>query len=255
MINQQQISFLGSICSLVAFCCTGFVWIKNAIASAYADSMPAAPVMAPSPQRLYTVLFLGIVAAIVGGIVWSLLERAFQWKIGAGGTNEGWSAVAASTCTTLPLIMAPLIYQRLAQVHLVPPRHIIAGAIIVVTNALGWVIIFGWKRFSFRGLKEIIEVAESRHIWLRGVLMEFGWALMNFLSVVLLYRIIVESQYGPLGASTILKTAISALVFWSGMSFFRLVRIESQYDPAWIQVRGVVGGLFLLITMTGGILM
>ena len=47
----------------------------------------------------------------------------------------------------------PILYQRLANVPLLLPRHLLAGCTIMVANVLGWIVIFGWRSVGFRELR------------------------------------------------------------------------------------------------------
>ena len=155
---------------------------------------------------------------------------------------------------TLPLVVVPVLYQRIGHVNLLSPRHFIAGGAVIIANALGWVFIYGWRSRGFRGLKEIIEPLPSRNPRKR-VMMELAFTVVNFFSVVLIYRAIVDSQYGALDGSLVEKVCIPALVFFSGMCLFVAVRPEAMDDPKWIEIRDVVGGLLIVVTLTGGMFM
>jgi len=86
--------------------------------------------------------------------------------------------------------------------------------------------------------------------------MELIYCSINFATIVLPYRITVWSQFGPLDTSVLWSTVLPAVVWFFGISIFILLRYPgSLVDKTWIQVRGIVAGLLLLITLEGGMLM
>ena len=86
--------------------------------------------------------------------------------------------------------------------------------------------------------------------------MELIFCFINFATIVLPYRIAVWSQLGPLDGSVLWSTVLPAAVWFFGINIFILVKYPgSLIDKTWIQVRGVVAGLLLAITLEGGMLM
>jgi hypothetical protein len=257
MISNEQVSRWGLTTNVILLSVSGVQFLRDLAVSTYSPSGPSASKMASgSSERLYTLLFLGVLAAVAGGILWSRIEKVAGWHIGAGGDNEGWSAVAASMSMTLPLIIVPILYQYFGHTRLVLPRHLVAGGTIIVANAFGWLFIYGWKSVGFRGVKELIEPLPSSASLRERLIMEVVFTAINFCSIVLVYRAIVDSQFGALTISLINKVLIPAIVYFSGMSVFTFVKYpESIVDKTWIHIRGVVAGLLLVVTLTGGMFM
>ena len=86
--------------------------------------------------------------------------------------------------------------------------------------------------------------------------MELIYTSAYFGSIVLVYRVIVDSQLGPLTFSSITKTVVPAFVFFSGVVIFIVLRLpDSLEEPTWVQVRGVIAGFLLSVTLTAGMLM
>jgi hypothetical protein len=243
----------GSLCSIVGFLVTGGPFIRSLF-----EASPGMPLPGGS-MRLFTILFLGLVAAVGHGILWSLAERRFGWSFGAGGGTSlpsGRSAVVLSVTMTLPLLVGPFAYQHIAGVEVLPPRYLVAAAAVVVASAFAHVFLYGAAAIRFAGIRNIVFPIGSPPDPRRAVLMEAIYTAVHFSSVVLVYRVIVESAVGPLGMSLLWVTAIPAMVFFFGVNIFVLLRWpDSLIDKTWIQVRGVIAGLLLLITLQGGILM
>jgi len=255
MISNEQVNRWGLITNLILLCTGGVRFLGDLAVSAYSSTAPSS-LIAPGKERLDTLLFVGLLVAIAGGISWSVIERIAGWTIGAGGSNDGWSAVAASMSMTVPLIVVPIVYQHFANTHLLLPRHLIAGAVIIVSNACGWIFMYGWRAVGLAGVKNIIEPMPPSPNWRKRATMELVFTIVNFCSIVLIYRVIVDSQFGALTISIVEKVVVPAVVFFSGMAVFTLVKYpQSIVDPKWIEIRGVVGGTLLVITLTGGMLM
>jgi hypothetical protein len=256
MISNDQVSRWGLITNLILLVTGSLQFLHDLATSAYSSKLPLAFTLAPGTARLYTLLFVGVLAAVAGGILWSGMEKALKWNVGAGGSNDGLSAAAASMAMTLPLVLVPAVYQYFTKTPLILHRHFIAGAVVVVANALGWLLIFGWKMVGFQGIQEIIEPLPSdRNLW-RRLKMELVFTCVNFCSVVLIYRVIVDSQFGALNMAVVKNVLVPATVYFSGMSVFTIVRYpDSIENETWVQIRGVLGGLLLTVTLAGGMLM
>lgn len=249
----QDVNFWGSICSIAGFLYTGREFLE------YLAVPPAGPPFLSGSTRLYTILFLGLVAAICFGVSWSLVERRFGWSFGAGGGDalpEGLSAVVLSLTLTIPLVLVPPVYQRFVQTPVVPPRHYVAGLAVIILAAIGHLFLYGSRMIGFPGMRTIVfPLGSPAHLG-RAVLMEMIYCATHFGTIVLPYRIIVWSQYGHLDASVVLNTALPAVVCFFGITIYILVKYPgSLVDKTWIQVRGVVAGLLLLVTLEGGMLM
>jgi hypothetical protein len=257
LVNPPASSWLGnidrwgSICSIVAFVSTGFGFLRQMLPPA-----PSAPQFGGS-DRLLTILLLGLMAAVAHGILWSLVERFCGWTFGAGGHGklpEGWPAVVLSATMTIPLIVVPMAYQAFIRVPLVPPRHIAASAAILVTGALGHLLMYGSKWARFPGVRRRIMPLRERLTLPIALLLEVIWTCVHFVSIALVYRIVTASNRDV--AHVILGPLLGAGVFFFGIVTFILLRYPgSLKDRTWIQVRGVLAGLILLVALEGGMLM
>ena len=243
----------GSICSIVGFVATGGTLVRGLF-----EASPGLP-LPGGPMRLFTILFLGLVAAVCHGVLWSLAERLFGWSFGAGGGTSlpaGPSAALLSVTMTLPLLVVPFAYQRLTGVEVLAPRHLAAGGAVVVASACAHVFLYGARAIRFAGIRNIVFPIGLGVDRRRAVLMEAIYTIVHFSSIVLVYRVIVESASGPLGTPVLWVTAIPAMVFFFGVNIFIFLRWpDSAVDKTWIQVRGVIAGLLLLITLQSGMLM
>ena len=86
--------------------------------------------------------------------------------------------------------------------------------------------------------------------------MESIYALAHAASVVFAYRVIIDLQSGQTDTSIIFPTMMSALVWLSGVSIFIFLKYpESLVDKTWIQVRGFINALMLMLALQGGMLM
>jgi len=253
MINLEKLNLIGSICSIGAFLASSIGFGRGLLVPRHAFQMPS------GPTRLYTILFLGSLGAVAFGVLWSLTERKFHWRFGAGGCDslpQGWAAVALSATMTVPLILIPPLFQRLANVQVTRPRHFLAGAVVVILAALAHLFLYGSKLLGFAGARSLIFPLNTPPQLRRALLMELVYTCTHFCSIVLAYRIVVDSQFGPLDISVVGKTLLSAAVFFFGMMAYILLRYpESLQEKTWIQVRGVIAGILLMVTLTGGMLM
>jgi hypothetical protein len=208
--------------------------------------------------RLEAILFIGLAAAAAHGLLWALAEKLFGWNFGGGGGSSlphGWSAAILSVTMTVPLVAFPLAYERLAHTPMVLPGHWLAGCFIVVFAALGHIFLYGTKRNQLSGVRNVLFPLGSSD-WRRELLMESIYAVTHFSSIVLIYRVVIQSQLGPLTVSTILPALISGALWLSGVSIFIFLKYpDSLKDKKWIEVRGVLHALMLMVTLTGGMLM
>jgi hypothetical protein len=239
----------GSICSIVAFISTwsfGRVLLTPAPASA----------LQAGPGRLPTILLLGGLAAAAHGILWSLAERGFAWKFGAGARTlpQGWSAALLSLTQTIPLVVVPLAYQQFAGVPITPRRHLLAGACAIAAAVAGNIVMYGTSSRGFRGVRRSISSLRTPLTLKKAVLLEAIWALMHFVCTALVYRLVVAFPTGTVFSVTI-APLLGAVFFFFGIVSFILLRFPgSLTERSWIQVRGVVSGLILLVALEGGML-
>ncbi len=157
---------------------------------------------------------------------------------------------------TVPLVLIPPLFQRLAHIQVILPRHWLAGGTVLVVAALAHLFLYGAKPINFVGARNLIFPLKAHPRLGRALLMELVYSIVHFCSIVLSYRIIVHSQFGPLNLAVVAKTFLSAAFFFFGMAVYILVKYpESLQDKTWVQVRGVVAGILQMIALTGGMLM
>jgi hypothetical protein len=259
-LNDKLLNRLGSVCSVVPFIWSGLSFFEKIYASAGSIIIlnPNNLVILTGLFKLYTILFLGLLVAIVHGILWSIIERMFHWDFGAGGGEslpKGWQAVILSATMSIPLVLLPMFYERLTQTKMLVQGHSLAAIVVAICAALAHLLLYGTTSPYFRGLKNIIFPLEATLNWRRAILMELVYAIIYFGSIVLPYRIIVGFGQGILDFSVIKYTLLSAALFFFGACVFIFVRYpDSLSDKRWIQVRGVVNALVLTVALQGGML-
>lgn len=204
---------------------------------------------------MQAVLFIGLAVAAAHGLLWTLVERVFGWRFGAGGGSslpKGWAAVLLSATMTVPLIVLPALYGRLADTTILPPSHWVAGGCIVIFSAVGHVLIYGAKAFHLAGWRNSVFPLNMRD-WHRALLMELVYALTHFSSIVLLYRFVTG---WPMTANVIFPALLSGSVWFSSTCIFIFVKYpDSLTDKKGIELRGVIHAIMLTITLEGGMLM
>jgi hypothetical protein len=240
----------GSICSIIAF-------ISSLSFGRVLLTPTPASTLEAGPGRLPTILLLGGLAAAGHGILWSLAERGFGWKFGAGGSRtlpQGWSAAILSMTQTIPLIVVPFAYQHLVGIPIVPRRHLLAGACALAAAVLGNIAMYGTRSRGFRGIRRSISPLRTPLTLKKAVELEAIWAFMHFTCTALVYRLIVAFPSGTV-LSVVVAPAVGAVSFFFGIVSFILLRYpDSISDRSWIQVRGVVSGIILLVCLEGGML-
>jgi hypothetical protein len=208
-------------------------------------------------QRMQAIFMIGILAAIAHAVLWALSERLFGWNFGGGGASlpQGLSAVVLSLTMTIPLIVVPALYERLFHTGIVCPGHWLGGALILVFSAFGHLILYGSKTVQFVGLRNLIFPLDAS-VWYRALPMELIYAVVHFSSIVLLYRVVVGAHSGPLTIRALLPAFIACAIWLSAVSIMIFLKYpDSLVDQKWIEVRGVLNAIILMITMAGGMLM
>jgi len=217
---------------------------------------PASALQA-GPGRLPTILLLGGLAAAGHGILWSLAERGFTWKFGAGGSRtlpQGWPAALLSVTQTIPLVLVPLAYQQLVGVPIVPHRHLLAGTCALAAAVLGNIAMYGTSSRGFRGVRRMISPLRNPLTLKKAVELEAIWAFMHFTCTALVYRMVVAFPSGTVFSVAVAPVVGAAFFFFGIVSFILLRFPGSIKERSWIQVRGVVSGIILLVALEGGML-
>jgi hypothetical protein len=238
----------------------------NVLAGGFAGELQS-PVLQTTPRkaspqvligfpRMQAILWIAVAVALGHAILWALAERLFGWNFGEGTSlPQGFSAVILSLTMTVPLIVVPPLYEHLFHTSIISPRHWLGGALIVLFSAFGHLILYGSKTVQFVGLRNLIfplGVSE----WYRALPMELIYAVMHFSSIVLLYRVVVGSQSGPLTVRALLPALIACSIWLSADVIFILLKYPASLaDTQLAVVRGFLNAITLMMTLTGGMLM
>jgi hypothetical protein len=255
VVNQGRFQWWSAICSIAGFVLSTIGWFLRILRPPPGGF--ALPGMPPI-QRLQVILFLGVAAAAFHGILWLLSERLFHWKFHAGGgaLPQGWSAVALSLTMTIPLVVVPPLYSRMAHVTIVQLGHPVAACFVIIVAAVGHVFLYGANLIEFKGIRNVVMPLSAVPSRGRAFGMECIYAATHFSSIALVYRVIVQSRVGPLSASMTVPVVISAMVWLSAVSVFIFVRYpDSVSDKSGIEVRGILNALTLTITLQAAMLM
>jgi serine/threonine protein kinase len=206
--------------------------------------------------RMQAILWIAVAVALAHGVLWALAERLFGWNFGEGTSlPQGFSAVILSLTMTVPLIVVPPLYEHLFHTSIISPRHWLGGALIVVFSAFGHLILYGSETLQFVGLRNLIFPLGISE-WYRALPMEVIYAVMHFSTVVLLYRVVVGSQSGPLTVHALLPALIACLTWLSADFILILLKYPgSLADSHLIVIRGFLNAITLMMTLTGGMLM
>lgn len=214
---------------------------------------------------LNALLPIGLIAAGIHGVLWTSTERYFGWHFGAGGHTalpQGWEAVVLSLTLTLPLMFVPPLYGFVMGSEIaVPGRHYIYGYImvafaVVMTAALGHLLLYGTKALRFHGLRNIIFPLDSPLNRWRALCMEAVYGLVHFSTIVFIYQEFSRSLIWPPNVLIIRATLLPAFFWFVCISAYILVKYpESLIDRTWIQVRGFLSAVLLMVALTGGMLM
>jgi hypothetical protein len=253
-LNDVHINRWGSACSIIAFAVSAASFLRSLLdpPGGSANILPLVGL-----QKVQTILFLGLAAAAAHGVLWAIAQQVFRWKFGAGGGTslpEGRSAVVLSATMTIPLVLLPSLYTRLTHQSLLVADHKLAAWFVVFFAAIGHIFLYGAKALKFPGMRSLISPLHSRRPWKDAIFMEFVYAVTHFSSIVLVYRLIVRPQHGPLYA--VYVALISAGVWFSCdcVSIF-LNYPGSLREKRLIEVRGLINALMLTVTLEGGMLM
>jgi hypothetical protein len=251
--GQGQIHWWGTVCSLVLFFVSGTRWLVGILRPPLGghpfDSLG-------SLSRLQTILFLGVGAAVLHGILWIFVERACKWTYKEGESlPRGWPAVVLSLTMTIPLVSLPPLYARLTDTQIVPEGYLLPAFLIIVCSAAGHIILYGTDAIRFIGIRNIIFPLDSPPSRIRAVGSEIAYASIHFGSIVFVYRLVTESRAGPLSLTVFFPALISALVWLSSVCVFIFVYPASVTQKGGMELRGVLNGLMLCITLLGGMLM
>jgi hypothetical protein len=227
---------------------TGIATIASCIVTLSPGGTPLSLTM---HQRFCLVLELGLMMSVFHAILWSIAEKVSHWRFGAGGKGilpRGAQAVVLSTTVTVPLLVLPPVYERFTGTVLISADHYFWGwPVSAVGCALGHLLIYGTRRPYWRGLRAAIEARTSRVFLLETIILFlYSYAVVD--SVVLAYRLATARP----GSLVMAGLASPLVVFFGGLTFKIARYPESISDPAWREVRGVLVGFFVMLSIAGG---
>ena len=237
--------------------CLGVVVALGSLYSVGKDVFNRSP-SGPGPTgwlRLFAVLFLGVVAAILYGLLWTAFEKLFGWDFGAGGKRrlpQGWSAIALSLSVTLPLALLPLPYQRATGLLLIgePRSHWIGASVLVLAGVVSHLLMYGAGQFP--GVRRELMPPQKNSAWTRAIIMALIFALVYFTLFVLPYRAIIEGSQISIQGTLLHRTTLPALAFFFGMVFFISVKPESLREARYIELRGFLSALLMMGCLCAG---
>jgi hypothetical protein len=210
-----------------------------------AQRSPSIPTMS-GIGAVNVVLHLTLLCAIAYGILWGTADKwIFKWNYGAGGGESlpsGWSAVVLSLSVTLPLALVPFLYQRITGIQVaLLPTHWEAMLVVVVTGAVGHLVMYGAK--SNGVLQRFAPMGEYRSFD-SGLLLEAIYSIVLFGCIVLPYRFVLNS-HAQMRDLLLIRLLIPCLAYLFGMMFF----ITFKYSPddrKGIELRGIFAGVLLM---------
>jgi DNA-binding winged helix-turn-helix (wHTH) protein len=208
-----------------------------------------------SSGRLQPILWIAIAVAMAHSVLWALAERLFGWNFREGILlPQGFSAVVLSLTMTVPLIFGPPLYEHLFRTRIIFSRHWLGGALIVVFSALGHLILYGSKTIQFVGLRNLISPLGIPGEY-RALPMELIYAAVHFSSIVLVYRIMVDSQSRRVTMRSLGPTFIACLIWLSCDSIFIVLKYPASLaNGQIILLRGFLNASTLMMTLAGGML-
>jgi hypothetical protein len=219
-----------------------------------AQRTPSASVMS-GVNGFNVVLHLAILAAICYGVFWSVAERVFNWKYGAGGGDampSGWSAVMLAVSMVLPLAFVPPSYEALTGTVVLLPLHWRAMLLVMPMTIAAHLAMYGTSARLPNGIRAFLASPRGEYPSLTSALMvELAYSVLYFLSVVFVYRLVVEPMV-HLRELIATRTLLPCLTFFFGMTIFIVFRPSALHDRTWIQVRGVVSGLLMMFCFCAG---
>jgi hypothetical protein len=210
---------------------------------------------------LFGLLATGLGAAVLHGVLWTIVDINCRWYFGSGGGSRmptGWEAVLLSVTVTVPLIVVPPISQLLMRLFLdpqsayfnIPARHYLAGIVVIACGAIGHLLLYGGPTFRFSGLKNLIfpiGAPPSRGV---AIEMELIYACVHFSSIALVYQLVVHGIWLPTFAMLFHLVIFAFVWFFFVVVFILLFYPWSLDHSRGREFRGLVSGIVLMVSLT-----
>jgi hypothetical protein len=204
--------------------------------------------------KLDVILHVAIASAIVYGVLWGTADHWIaHWGYDAGGQYKmptGGRAIVLSLSLTIPLALVPFLYQRITRTSLlILPGHWTAILFVIVLGAVAHLIMYGTKS---DGIRQWLSPAGEYPSMGRGILIEGLYTAIYFSFIVLPYRLIV-SPGDSLAGLLVSRLLLPSLVFFLSMTLFiAFLYPSSLNDKGWVQVRGVISGMVMMLCFCAG---
>ena len=162
------------------------------------------PTALTGSTRVLRVAALGVATSVVHAVLWRCAEAKFGWDFSAGGRDKlptGWQAAVLSATITFPLVIIPPLFQFVSGYELFVSigAHFWAGTGMIVTGALGHILLYGTRTPYYIGLRNAIYPLEAPLNLTRGIVMEAVYAFS-----LCIYRVRVPVRATPSPAHVVL---------------------------------------------------
>jgi hypothetical protein len=209
--------------------------------------------------RVQAILIIGVAAGAAHGILWTLVEKKILHRsYHEGSVNalpQGWSAILLSATMTIPLVLLPPLYGSLIGIRVVQSGQVIASCAVIAGAAIGHLLLYGVEVIDFSGIRRMIFPADSTSLW-RALVMELTYAIVHFGSIVVIYRFVLKVYFGQLSEGIVVPTLLSAFLWLLGVTVFYWLKYpDSLVDDKTLEMRRVINGMMLMLTLQGGMLM
>lgn len=206
-------------------------------------------------DRFNIIIHLSILTAIFYGIIWTTIEKIFKWKYGAGGHGllpRGFSSIMLSLSLLIPALTIPYFYEKLVNVKILPPNHLKTGIIVILFNSFIHLLLYGTDSKYFLGIRHIIYSLKAPLIRIH-LIDEFVHSILNIGLTVVVYKIFITPNFTFSDTTITLKIIFSALIVFFGVAGYIILKYpDSLEEETWIQVRGVIAGMFMSLAFCGG---
>lgn len=201
------------------------------------------------------VIHLSIMTALCYAVLWTIAERVFNWKYGAGGGDvmpSGWSAVMLALSVIVPLAFVPPSYEAMTGIVVLLPSHWRAMLLVAPMAIAAHLAMYGTSSRSPNGIRALFASPTGEYpSWTIALIIEFAYSLLYCVSVVFVYRLVVEPT-GHVRELIVTRTLLPCVAFFFGMTLFIVFRPNALHDRTWIQVRGVISGLLMMFCFCAG---
>lgn len=206
----------------------------------------------PLGDRLNILLHLSIITAVCEGVLWTGIEKTFDWNYGPGPvTPVGIPAATLSLPLTIPAILVPVLYEDLVAKHILPPSHWHGAILALFGGAIAHLVVFGTDSSVYSGLRQIVLRrfdVES----LKGELLAtlvYAFVMVGLIAVP--YRL-ATAPNSPV-VSALGQPILASLLVFFGVSGYILLKFpESLHSPVWVHTRGIIAGIFMAVAICVG---